>query len=270
MTTQTKSRLGIVTTLAIGFVLSLWATLLLIVAVSAQNGSLLALWSTINDGQAQVISSSIAALGILTSAVLVPFIFKDRIRDLDSAVSDMKNKIETFGENAGARLEALSKLFDEKMSDAEKRTSTDADRIGEVLEEIRSAVILSVSAGHITDPKHAKVFAQHMYNDAVPALQRRVKEKLYLRETTRAQIAGLRTMSADYLDKLVDAQIISPIERSIIDRVKYYAYRRSDFAVSEINDINKTRMDFDRAFGESGIQNPDTDQKSSPSPAPLQ
>lgn len=89
MATQSGNRLGITTTLAIAFVLSLWGVLLVAIVFGVWRGALLNLWTTIGDGQAQIISSSIAALGLLTSAVLVPFIFKDRIRSLDDAVSGM-------------------------------------------------------------------------------------------------------------------------------------------------------------------------------------
>ena len=257
MATQSGNRLGITTTLAIAFVLSLWGVLLVAIVFGVWRGALLNLWTTIGDGQAQIISSSIAALGLLTSAVLVPFIFKDRIRSLDDAVSGMKGTIESFEADAGKRLESLTKMLEEKMAEVERRASEDVDRIGEMLEEIRSAVILSVSDGHISDPKHAKVFVQHLYNDAVAALSRRVREKPYLREVTRTQIAELRTMSTQYLNKLLEAQVITQGERSIVDRVKEFAYRRTDFVLSDINEINKARSEFDKAFSESAIPSAD-------------
>lgn len=267
MAKQSKSRLGIVTTLAVALVLLLWSALIVVTIYSVRDGSILQFWNTIGDGQAQVLASAIGALGLLTSAVLVPFIFKDRIRDLDGAVEEMGGTLQNFEADASKRLETLSSLFEEKLAAAEKRTSEDADRIGEVLEEIRSAVILSVSDGHISDPKHAKVFVQHLYNDAVAALQRRVREKPYLREVTRAEIAKIRTMSTQYLDKLSDCQIVTEPERAIIDRIKEYAYKRTDFGVSDIGEINRARSDFDRAFGESALPNVDTAEKAASSTA---
>ena len=258
MTTQSKNRLGIVTTIAVALVLALWSVLIVLVAFAVSDGSLLEFWATIEDGQAQVLSSAIGALGLLTSAVLVPFVFKDRIRDLDGAVSEMAVTLRSFEADASTRLGSLSSLFEEKLAAAERRTGEDADRIGEVLEEIRSAVILSVSDGHISDPKHAKVFVQHLYNDAVAALQRRVREKPYLREATRAEIAKIRTMSTQYLDKLRDCQIVTELERAIIERVKEYAYKRTDFGVADIGEINRARSEFDKAFGESALPNVDT------------
>lgn len=210
-----------------------------------------------NPGQAQILSSGIAALGLLTSAILVPFIFKDRIRDLDGAVGEMRKTITDFEGDARNRLDALTALLDERMADIERRSGEDADRIGEVLEEIRSAVILSISGGQITDPKHAKVFVQNLYNDAVAALHRRVREKPYLREVTRTQISELRTMSAQYLNKLLEVQVITEAERALVDRIKEYAYRRSGFGVADVTEINRTRAAFDKAFGENAIPNAD-------------
>lgn len=254
----TKNRaLGITTTIALGCVLALWAILAVVVLGGVRDGWLVEFWGDIGDGQAQVISSAIAALGLLTSAVLVPFVFKDRIRDLDGAVAEMNGTLEKFEGDASGRLEKLSTLFEQKLAEVERRSSEDADRIGEVLEEIRSAVILSVSDGQISDPKHAKVFVQHLYNDAVAALQRRLRDKLYLRETTRTQIGQLRTMSTQYLDRLCESQVITQTERGVVDRVKEFAYRRTDFALSDITEINRARADFDRAFGESPVLNAD-------------
>lgn len=130
------------------------------IVFSISNGSLHNFWTQVNPGQAQILSSAIAGLSLLTSAILVPFVFKDRIRDLDGAVGEMRNTISDFEGDARTRLMALTKLLDERMAEIEKRSGDDADRIGEVLEEIRSAVILSISGGQITDPKHAKVFVQ--------------------------------------------------------------------------------------------------------------
>lgn len=250
-------RVGIVTALSVALVLSLWIGVATLIGLGIRDGTLASLWNSIDPGQAQVLASAIAALGLLTSAVLVPFIFKDRIRDLDSAVGEMKGTMEGFEKDASERLETLSKLLNDKMAEIERRSSEDVDRIGEVLEEIRSAVILSVSEGHISDPKHAKVFVQHLYNDAVAALQRRVREKPYLREVTKSQIAEIRTMSTQYLNKLQEVQVISVSERGVIDRVKEFAYKRTNFAVSDIAEINKARSDFDRAFGESAVSNVD-------------
>lgn len=257
MTEHRGKRLGLVTTVSVTLVLLLWIGFVALVALSIRDGSLQFLWSHLEDGQAQIISSAVAALGLLTSAVLVPFVFKDRIRDLDTAVEEMKGTMEGFEKDASEKLEKLSKLLNDRMAEIERRSSEDVDRIGDVLEEIRSAVILSVSEGHISDPKHAKIFVQHLYNDAVAALQRRVREKPYLREVTRAQIATIRTMSSQYLNKLIEAQIITSSERSVVDRVKEFAYRRTEFDVSDVTEINKARNDFDRAFGESAVQNVD-------------
>ena len=255
---QTKSRFGIITALTIGFVASLWAVLVALLIFGASDGWLVAFWGDLEgDGQAQVVSSSLTALGLITSALLVPFIFKDRIRDLNGAVAEMKSTLETFQEDAKTQLNELSELFEAKLVEVEKRSSKDADRVGEVLEEIRAAVILSVSNGRISDPKHAKVFATHLYNDAVTALQTRVKEKPYLKTTTRNEIQELRTMSSQYLDRLMDHQIIDAAERSLIDRVKEFAYRRIPFTVPDVTDINNVRTEFDRIFGEYSISNAD-------------
>ena len=64
-------------------------------------------------------------------------------------------------------------------------------------------------------------------------------------------------MSRQYLDKLIECQIITPAERSVVDRVKEFAYRRSDFAMQDINLINNTRTKFDNAFGESTVSDVD-------------
>jgi hypothetical protein len=260
MAERQNKRSGLVTTVLVAFVLLLWGGVTTLIALSIRDGSFSSLWANINEGQAQIIASTVAALGLLTSALLVPFVFKDRIRDLDTAVAEMSGTMKAFENDASERLEKLSKLLNERMAEIERRSTEDVDRIGDVLEEIRSAVILSVSEGHITDPKHAKVFVQHLYNDAVAALQRRVREKPYLREVTRAQINELRTMSSRYLNKLIEAQVISSQERGIIDRVKEFAYRRNDFVVADVGEINKARSDFDRAFGESAVQNVDIEQ----------
>lgn len=250
-------RLGFVTASALAVVIAVWGAAVAAIAYSVSTGSFQSLWNGVNAGQAQILSSAIAALGLLTSAILVPFIFKDRIRDLDGAVSEMRGTITGFEEDARNRLNALTTLLDERMADIERRSGEDADRIGEVLDEIRSAVILSISGGQISDPKHAKVFVQNLYNDAVAALHRRVREKPYLREVTRTQISELRTMSSQYLSKLLEVQIITDAERALVDRIKEYAYRRNGFGVADINEINRTREAFDKAFGENAIANAD-------------
>lgn len=256
MAEKRGKRLGVVTTLSIVLVLMLWLGFAFVIAISLRNSSLQSMWTELKDGQGQIISSAVAALGLLTSAVLVPFVFKDRIRDLDSAVDEMKETMKGLEKDASQRLENLSKLLNDRMEEIEKRSSADVDRIGEVLEEIRSAVILSVSDGNIADPKHAKVFASHLYNDAVAALKRRVQEKPYLHKVTKEQIAGIRTMSPLYLDKLCGSEIISTAERAIVERVKEFAYKRR-FGVSDVGGLNQVRSDFDRAFGENAAQHAD-------------
>lgn len=257
MPKRVPKKLGLTTTIAIGCLLTCWGSLFIGIGISIQNGSIQHLWSTLSEGQAQVISSGIAGLGLLTSAVLVPFIFKDRIRDLDGAVADMRGTIDNFEADAGERLERLSTLLDQKITEVERRSSDDANRIAEVLEEIRAAVILSISEGQISDPAHAKLFVQHLYNDCVAALKQRVQEKPYLREATRRQISELRTMSSQYLDKLIEAQIVSEEERTIVDRVKKLAYRHNDFELVDIGQINSTRTDFDRAFRNGALTDVD-------------
>lgn len=250
--------LGFITAFSVGLVLVLWIGLVVLVVLGLRDGSLQGLWANIGDGQAQIISAALAAVGLMTSAVLVPFIFKDRIRDLDSAVAEMKGTIESFENDASAKLEMLSNALNERMAEIERRSGEDVDRIGAVLEEIRSAVILSVSDGHISDPKHARVFAQHLYNDAVTACRRRLEEKPRLWAATREQIALLRTMSSQYLSKLEEVEVLSAAERAIVDRVKFFAFKRTDFAVSDVGELNKVRSDFDKAFGDSAIGNVDS------------
>lgn len=257
MSEQQGQRLGLITATALAMVIVVWGAIVAAVVYSFSTGSFQAFWRDVNPGQAQILSSGIAALGLLTSAILVPFIFKDRIRDLDGAVGEMRQTINGFEGDARNRLDALTALLDERMADIERRSGEDADRIGEVLEEIRSAVILSISGGQITDPKHAKVFVQNLYNDAVAALHRRVREKPYLREVTRTQISELRTMSAQYLNKLLEVQVITEAERALVDRIKEYAYRRIGFGVADVTEINRTRAAFDKAFGENAIPNAD-------------
>lgn len=254
-----KSQFGILTALTIGFVGSLWVALLATLVFGTNGGWLQTFWGQLEgEGRAQIVSSAITALGLLTSALLVPFIFKDRIRDLDGAVAGMKQTLNSFENDASGQLQDLSALFESKLVEVEKRSSKDADRVGEILEEIRAAVILSISNGRISDPKHAKVFVQHLYNDAASALQTRVKEKPRLYSTTREEIQRLRTMSAHYLDRLMEHQIIDASERAVVDQVKEYAYRRTDFSVSDVNGINNARSEFDRFFGVSSISNADS------------
>lgn len=261
MENKTKKPFGVITALTIGFVGSLWGALLILLVFGVRDGWLITAWRQVEDGQAQIVSSAITALGLITSALLVPFIFKDRIRDLDGAVDGMKKTLEDFAQNANGQLDGLSTLFEEKLSETERRSSMEADRIGEVLEEIRAAVILSVSNGAITDPKHAKVFVQHLYNDAVSATQTRVREKPHIWATTRNEINELRTMSRQYLDRLLDSQIIDQRERAVIDQIKQFAYRRTPFNVSDIAEINRARNEFDTLFGENTISDADAESK---------
>lgn len=258
MDKQKKTKFGILTALTIAFVGSLWAVLLIALLFGASNGSLETFWDGLNgSGQGQVVSAAITALGLITSALLVAFIFKDRIRDLNGAVDRMRDTLESFESQAVEQLNNLSSLFEDKLTEAEKRSSKEADRVGEVLEEIRAAVILSVSNGVISDPKHAKVFVQHLYNDAVAATQKRVKEKPKIWATTRSEIDDLKTMSRQYLDRLMDAQIIDERERGLIDQIKKFAYRRTAFSASDVPAINDARIQFDSLFDDQVITDAD-------------
>lgn len=251
---QKGKRFGLVTTLSIALVAILWIGLATGIAFGVRDGTLAAMWTELRDGQAQIVASGIAALGLMTSALLVPFLFKDRIRDLDSAVGEMQKTLSDFERDAGERIEKLSGLLNERMEEIERRGSEDVDRLGEVLEEIRSAVILSLSEGQISDPKHAKVFAQHLYNDAATALARRVDDKPYLWEKTKAHIRSLKTMSPLHLEKLVECEILTSAERGLMERIKVFYHRRLPFGMAEIGELNKARSEFDRAFSEGAAQ----------------
>lgn len=90
MNEQHGRRLGLTTAVSLAIVITIWGGIVAAIGYSVSVGTFGALWDRIQPGQAQILSSAIAASGLLTSAILVPFIFKDRIRDLDSAVSEMR------------------------------------------------------------------------------------------------------------------------------------------------------------------------------------
>lgn len=236
---------------------AIWLAMIALVAYGIYTRHIFEFWQSVNEGQASILSALVSGIALLTSALLIPFVFKDRIRDLDSAVEQMQSTISIFEADAKQRLDSLVGLVKEKTNELEQKGNQDADRIASLLEEIRSAVILSFTQGQISDPKYAKVLARHLYNDATNVAQSRLRDKPYLHEATRQKIRQLRTMSSGFLDSLVSVNAINKSEKDVIDKIKLLAYRRADFTVHEINELNRVRAEFDRLFGDNGVVSPD-------------
>ncbi|MEL6858537.1 MAG: hypothetical protein AAFO74_09140 [Pseudomonadota bacterium] len=223
-----KSRLGILSAIAIGFVLALYCMIIIGLIAGWQNGWLYDEWQSLGkEGRGSVISSGITAMALLSSAVLLPFIFKDRVRDLSDMVQKTEKSIEQLDRDTRTQLSSLQNEFRGQIENLNEESRNRSQEGALLLKEFQKAINSLYSQGQIMNSSHAETIVDDLWNKAKSVCQERVENKSGMRATTRNEINESMFMSSAYLDRLEQKRVIDKDEREMLSNLsKMWHLRR--------------------------------------------
>lgn len=176
---KSKNRkLGIFSALAAGVVLSLYAAIIIGIYFGITHGWLAHLWKNLEgDGRANIISSLITAVGILSSAIILPFVFKDRIASLDDMVRRTESDLSALSNSTSHQLKNLTDTFLKELQIAREQSKEKAEESQELVSALYAAVTTTLGQGKITDDAHAKQIVHGLWEKARFATRERINNK---------------------------------------------------------------------------------------------
>ena len=228
MSKKENKKLGLFSAIAVGFVIATYAAIFVSVYLGFETGSLSLFWDNLTgEGQSNVLAAAITLLGLLTSAVILPFIFNDRMASFNEMVDATEDKLEMLKTTVDTQLTDLSSKLDNKIKELDELQKERADSQDELMNSVYAAVISSLGKGLISDETHAEQIVDGLWQKVKFATRERLNNKKYLRSATRDQIRGLSDMSQDYLGALRASDIISEQEKGNILRLRGIHYSHS-------------------------------------------
>lgn len=225
---EPKKKIGWFSSIAVGGVLAFYAFLGTIVALGWQDQSLKALWDGLEGpGRAAILSSLITALGLLTSAVVLPFVFKDRVKSLDDMVRKTEKDLAALSGQTKSQLDALTNSFRQELEDLRENSNRQSRHTDSLLDGVYKLVSLQLGGGEITDPDHASKIVAELWERTKIETSDRLEALPRIRELTKQGIRDLRIMSPEYLDKLLGLNAINESEHDMIVRLKKLRLQQS-------------------------------------------
>jgi hypothetical protein len=224
-----RKSMGVFSILAVSFVLSLYALLAIGFFFGVRDGWLVRAWVELDgDARASVVTSLITALGIVTSAVVLPFVFQDRIASLGDMIDRTERDLGELGQQTKSSLSELRQSFHEAINEMKSEASERDRESRGLMEDIYSAVTSLLGAGQVSDPRHASAIIEALWEKAKFACRQRLDDRAYLRQEKRAQIDGHRNMSKQYLRSLLAIDVISKEEHQQLLRLRQFRYAHQD------------------------------------------
>ncbi|KCZ64600.1 hypothetical protein [Hyphomonas atlantica] len=244
---QKQKSLGVFSTLAVGVVLSLYAIVIGGIYFGVRDGWLAELWTNLEgDGRANVISSMVTALGLLSSAVILPFVFKDRISSLSDMVDRTERDLKDLSNTTNDKLDDLTSRFKSQLDQFQAQTVQKADEGQELIEGLYAAVSLLLGQGIVTDSNHARQIVKGLWERAKLACREKLQNKKYMRQTTKDEVRKLKMMSADYFSALVANGVISTEERDMLVQLRGFRYAQSPPTPTDFPLIGRLQEAIDR------------------------
>lgn len=248
-TTQQRSaakRFGLFSALAVGLV---WATYILIgisIYFGVKHGWLVQRWNTLGgDGQANVLAAMITSLGLLSSAIVLPFIFKDRISSLSDMVDRTEHDLKQLSVATNNKLDELTRGFESQLAEFQEQSVRKADEGQELVVGLYAAVTTLLGQGHITDSAHARQIVHGLWEQVKPACREKLEHKKYLWQVTKDEIRNHRQMTDDHLAALEKNGIISASDKSMLIQLKRLRYAKSAPAPAEFPVIRELQQAVD-------------------------
>tara|TARA_R110000787_G_scaffold67128_2_gene150420 strand:- start:4216 stop:5025 length:810 start_codon:yes stop_codon:yes gene_type:complete len=230
-TTQQRSatkRFGLFSALAVGLVLATYILIGISIYFGVKHGWLIQRWNTLGgDGQANVLAAIITSLGLLSSAIVLPFIFKDRISSLSDMVDRTEHDLKQLSVATNEKLDELTRGFECQLAEFQEQSARKADEGQELVVGLYAAVTTLLGQGHITDSAHARQIVHGLWEQVKPACRDKLENRKYLRQTTTDEINSLRSMSDDQLLALEKNNIISWDDRAMLLKLKRLRYAKS-------------------------------------------
>lgn len=209
--------LGVFSAVAIAFVLAVYAIILVILIFSWSNGLFGEFWNSLGGGgKATVISALITALGLVTSAVILPFVFKDQVRTLNEMVQNTEKKLSALSETTTTKLTSLSTSFDDQLKYNETQAEQRSAEGQELLKSLHSAVNTLLGQGQVSDSAHAKQIVTALWTKAKFVCEKRLDDKPRMHNATKDQIRTMSKRGNDYLDALEENEIITAGEKKTL------------------------------------------------------
>ena len=220
--------LGVFSAIAVGLVLATYIGLAILLLFSYRDGTLALFWHNLTgEGQSNVLAAFITLLGLLTSAVILPFVFNDRMSSFNEMVDKTEEDLQKLNNNVETKLSDLSGKIDNKIKDLDEQQKQRADSQNELMNSVYAAVISSLGKGLISDETHAEQIVDGLWQKVKFSTRERLNNKKYMKEATREQIRGLSDMSQDYLGALKTKEVISEQEKSQILQLRGFHYSHS-------------------------------------------
>ncbi|RIJ32334.1 hypothetical protein [Henriciella mobilis] len=241
-----RSGIGVISTLAIAVVLSLYAVILVVLIFGIRDGSLVTLWESW-DGEAQVslISSVITAMGLVTSAIILPFVFRDRISSLTDMVDRTERDLASLNLTTTSKLDDLTAGFEKQLKSMQEATEAKAEESNELVSALYAAVTTLLGQGQVTDSAHAQKIVDSLWEKAKFACRDRLANKKYMWAVTRENISQMRQMTDEYFSALVTNNVISPQERGTLELLRRLRYARAHPAPAEFGVVRELQTKID-------------------------
>lgn len=239
---QGRKKIGWFSTLAVGGVLALYAFVACLVFLGWQDESLRAFWAGLRgEGQATLISSFITALGLLTSAIVLPFVFKDRVSSLDDMVRKTEQNLAVLSSDTKRKLDDLTGSFTTELEELRASTDKQARHTTGLLDAVYKLVSMQLGGEDILDSAHAEKIVVELWERAKIESSDRLEDLPRIREATKQSIRDLRKMSDDYFIRLEGIKAISADERDMLLRLRKLRYQQSAYTPEQFYEIRQLR-----------------------------
>ncbi len=237
-----KQKLGWFSTLAVGGVLAFYVFVGAIVFIGWQDQSLKALWDGLEGpGRATILSSLITALGLLTSAIVLPFIFKDRVSSLDDMVRKTEQNLGKLSVETKENLDRLTESFQHELEQLRNNSDRQARHTDSLLDGVYKLLSIELGGGEVSDAEHANKIVAELWERAKIVCGDRLESIPRIREVTKESIRELRKMSDEYLDRLAGIEAINESERDMLLRLKKIRLQQSAITPDQFPDVKELR-----------------------------
>ncbi len=236
---QTKS-LGAFSILAVLTVVALYISIFFLIGHGVLSGWLGDFWIELEGpGRAAIISALITALGLLSSAVVLPFVFKDRVSSLDDMVRSTERKLSTLSADTNRRLEDLTSSFEHQLQAMQRHADEKSEETDRLVRALYAVVTMHLGEGEITDGTHAKQIVDELWEKAKFGCTERLENKANTHASTKETIRKMRKMTPDYLAELVRIEAITKEERDQLERLKALKHLRSDLPLHQFGEVRE-------------------------------
>lgn len=204
----------------VGITVALYLSLVAAIAHGLFTGWLMSLWNEIRPAQASIVVGGLTVLASLTAAVLLPFMLETRMRE----VNDIAREAKAY------------------LKGDLRRTTEEANRILKVMERqaYRAEGILKPGQEiQVRDNDHANELIVELYEAARSYCHRLLKDKKWMRQSVRDEIADLQDMSQSFLIALKDHKVLTDHAYDTVEEVRSkrraWASPTSGFDVNRLN-----------------------------------